>query len=84
MQELLGGDDKARIERVTQPFLKMKKFDCRAQASGRGLSDPSGFFHEEGDYMDRGTAFGRRATARSTLGQISSRSSATTAQLKYA
>jgi len=27
MQELLGGGDKARIERVTQAFLKMKKFD---------------------------------------------------------
>jgi predicted 3-demethylubiquinone-9 3-methyltransferase (glyoxalase superfamily) len=27
MQELLGGGDKARIERVTQSFLKMKKFD---------------------------------------------------------
>ena len=27
MQELLGGGDKARIGRVTQAFLKMKKFD---------------------------------------------------------
>jgi predicted 3-demethylubiquinone-9 3-methyltransferase (glyoxalase superfamily) len=27
MQELLGGDDRKRIERVTQAFLKMKKFD---------------------------------------------------------
>jgi predicted 3-demethylubiquinone-9 3-methyltransferase (glyoxalase superfamily) len=27
MQELLGGDDKKRMERVTQAFLKMKKFD---------------------------------------------------------
>jgi len=27
MQELLGGADKGRIERVTQAFLKMKKFD---------------------------------------------------------
>jgi predicted 3-demethylubiquinone-9 3-methyltransferase (glyoxalase superfamily) len=27
MQEFLGGGDKQRIERVTQAFLKMKKFD---------------------------------------------------------
>jgi predicted 3-demethylubiquinone-9 3-methyltransferase (glyoxalase superfamily) len=27
MRDLLGGNDKARIERVTQAFLKMKKFD---------------------------------------------------------
>jgi predicted 3-demethylubiquinone-9 3-methyltransferase (glyoxalase superfamily) len=27
MQELLGGGDKARIQRVTQAFLEMKKFD---------------------------------------------------------
>jgi predicted 3-demethylubiquinone-9 3-methyltransferase (glyoxalase superfamily) len=27
MQELLAGDDKKRVERVTQAFLKMKKFD---------------------------------------------------------
>jgi predicted 3-demethylubiquinone-9 3-methyltransferase (glyoxalase superfamily) len=30
MQELLGGDDKERVERVTQAFLKMKKFDIGA------------------------------------------------------
>jgi predicted 3-demethylubiquinone-9 3-methyltransferase (glyoxalase superfamily) len=30
MQELLGGNDKERIERVTQAFLKMKKFDIAA------------------------------------------------------
>ena len=30
MQELLGGNDKKRIERVTQAFLKMKKFDIVA------------------------------------------------------
>lgn len=30
MQELLSGSDKARIERVTQTFLKMKKFDIAA------------------------------------------------------
>jgi predicted 3-demethylubiquinone-9 3-methyltransferase (glyoxalase superfamily) len=30
MRELLGGDDKTRIERVTQAFLKMKKFDIAA------------------------------------------------------
>ena len=30
LQELLGGSDKARIERVTQAFLKMKKFDIAA------------------------------------------------------
>jgi predicted 3-demethylubiquinone-9 3-methyltransferase (glyoxalase superfamily) len=27
MRDILGGNDKARIERVTQAFLKMKKFD---------------------------------------------------------
>ncbi len=27
MQEVLGGNDQKRIERVTQAFLKMKKFD---------------------------------------------------------
>jgi predicted 3-demethylubiquinone-9 3-methyltransferase (glyoxalase superfamily) len=37
MQELLGGDDQARIERVTQAFLKMKKFDIAAlQRAGAG------------------------------------------------
>ncbi len=30
MQELLGGSDKKRIERVTQALLKMKKFDIAA------------------------------------------------------
>jgi predicted 3-demethylubiquinone-9 3-methyltransferase (glyoxalase superfamily) len=30
MQELLGSDDKKRIEQVTQAFLKMKKFDIAA------------------------------------------------------
>jgi predicted 3-demethylubiquinone-9 3-methyltransferase (glyoxalase superfamily) len=30
MRELLGGNDKKRIERVTQAFLKMKKFDIDA------------------------------------------------------
>ncbi len=30
MQELLAGDDKKRVERVTQAFLKMKKFDLAA------------------------------------------------------
>jgi len=30
MQELLGGSDRARIDRVTQAFLKMKKFDLAA------------------------------------------------------
>ena len=30
MQELLGGTDKKRIERLTQAFLKMKKFDIAA------------------------------------------------------
>jgi predicted 3-demethylubiquinone-9 3-methyltransferase (glyoxalase superfamily) len=30
MQELLAGNDKKRIERVTQAFLKMKKFDIVA------------------------------------------------------
>ena len=30
MGELLGGNDKKRIERVTQAFLKMKKFDIAA------------------------------------------------------
>ena len=30
MQELLGGDDKKRVERVTQAFLKMKKLDISA------------------------------------------------------
>jgi len=30
MQELLGGSDRARTERVTQAFLKMKKFDIAA------------------------------------------------------
>jgi predicted 3-demethylubiquinone-9 3-methyltransferase (glyoxalase superfamily) len=30
MGELLGGEDKKRIERVTQAFLKMKKFDIGA------------------------------------------------------
>jgi predicted 3-demethylubiquinone-9 3-methyltransferase (glyoxalase superfamily) len=30
MQELLGSDDKKRVERVTQAFLKMKKFDIAA------------------------------------------------------
>lgn len=30
MQELLGGNDKERIQRVTQAFLKMKKFDIAA------------------------------------------------------
>jgi predicted 3-demethylubiquinone-9 3-methyltransferase (glyoxalase superfamily) len=29
-QELLGGNDKTRVERVTQAFLKMKKFDVGA------------------------------------------------------
>jgi len=27
MRDLLGGNDKAKIQRVTQAFLKMKKFD---------------------------------------------------------
>jgi predicted 3-demethylubiquinone-9 3-methyltransferase (glyoxalase superfamily) len=30
LQELLAGDDKKRVERVTQAFLKMKKFDIGA------------------------------------------------------
>jgi predicted 3-demethylubiquinone-9 3-methyltransferase (glyoxalase superfamily) len=30
MKELLGGNDKKRVERVTQAFLKMKKFDIGA------------------------------------------------------
>lgn len=30
MQELLGGKDKKRIERITQAFLKMRKFDLAA------------------------------------------------------
>ena len=30
MQEMLGGGDRARINRVTQAFLKMKKFDLAA------------------------------------------------------
>jgi hypothetical protein len=30
MPELLGGNDKQRIERATQAFLKMKKFDIGA------------------------------------------------------
>jgi predicted 3-demethylubiquinone-9 3-methyltransferase (glyoxalase superfamily) len=30
MQELLGGGDKARMDRVTQAVLKMKKFDIAA------------------------------------------------------
>jgi predicted 3-demethylubiquinone-9 3-methyltransferase (glyoxalase superfamily) len=30
MQELLSGRDQARIQRVTQAFLKMKKFDIAA------------------------------------------------------
>ena len=27
MQEILGGNDQGRIERITKAFLKMKKFD---------------------------------------------------------
>jgi hypothetical protein len=38
MQEILSSKDKKRIERVTQEFLKMKKFDIgalkRAAAAG--------------------------------------------------
>lgn len=30
MQELMGGSDRARIDRVTQAFLKMKRFDIAA------------------------------------------------------
>jgi predicted 3-demethylubiquinone-9 3-methyltransferase (glyoxalase superfamily) len=30
LRELLGGNDKKRIARVTQAFLKMKKFDIAA------------------------------------------------------
>ena len=30
LQQLLGGDDNKRIDRVTQAFLKMKKFDIAA------------------------------------------------------
>jgi predicted 3-demethylubiquinone-9 3-methyltransferase (glyoxalase superfamily) len=30
MQEFMGGDDKERMQRVTQAFLKMKKFDIAA------------------------------------------------------
>jgi predicted 3-demethylubiquinone-9 3-methyltransferase (glyoxalase superfamily) len=37
MQELLGGDDRKRIERVTQAFLEMKKFDIDALKRAAGL-----------------------------------------------
>jgi predicted 3-demethylubiquinone-9 3-methyltransferase (glyoxalase superfamily) len=30
MKELLGANDKKRLDRVTQAFLKMKKFDIGA------------------------------------------------------
>jgi predicted 3-demethylubiquinone-9 3-methyltransferase (glyoxalase superfamily) len=36
MQELLGGDDRKRIERVTQAVLKMKKFDIDALKRAAG------------------------------------------------
>jgi predicted 3-demethylubiquinone-9 3-methyltransferase (glyoxalase superfamily) len=30
MEEMLGGSDRQRIDRVTQAFLQMKKIDLRA------------------------------------------------------
>jgi hypothetical protein len=36
--ELRGGDDKNRVEWVTQAFLKMKKFDIGALRRGRMLT----------------------------------------------
>ncbi len=44
MGELLGGNDKARTARVTQAFLKMKKFDLAAlqrAAAGQQTASPS-------------------------------------------